>query len=122
MRRRKTRFGFFGALGLFGATLVVVSSGCASSLSGIPDRKECNVALAVPNMVCQDGCPIRVRMALANVSGVRGVDVDFTGRNALVDATYPACSEHGVEQMIAELGAKGYRANFVRMSSIPRLQ
>jgi len=110
--------GTFAAATLSG----LACSGCATPLSNIPDRDECQVALAVPNMVCQDGCPLRVKSALANVSGVRGVDVDFSGRNALVDAAFPACSKSGVAQMIGQLHSKGYDASFVRMSGVPRLQ
>jgi hypothetical protein len=63
-----------------------------------------------------------VRSALSNVAGVRGVDVDFTTKDALVDAEYPACSRAGVAQMITELFQKGYVARYVDMRSINRMQ
>jgi len=107
---------------LASAFLAAFAAGCGASLVGVSDKKECEVALAVPNMVCAEGCPIRVRSALARVTGVRDVGVDFNSRNALVDAAYPACSESGVKQMIAELRAKGYDASFVQMRDVQRLQ
>lgn len=102
--------------------LVLGVIGCAGSLSGVSDKKECQVALALPNMVCEEGCPIRVRSALARVGGVRDVDVDFNSKNAIVDAAFPACSRRGVEEMLSALRAKGYDASFVQMRAIQRIE
>ena len=96
--------------------------GIAADVPDVKDRKECEVALALPNMVCAEGCPTKVRAALARVTGVRGVGVDFDTKNAVVDAEYPACSRDGVEHMLEELHAKGYEAHVVQVRAINRME
>jgi copper chaperone CopZ len=106
----------------FAAMLEACAGRPGGNVGDVPEKRECEVALALPNMVCEEGCPVRVRAALAGVSGVRDVSVDFESKNALVDAQYPACSRAGVEDMIGKLFAKGYRAEYVGMRAIPRMQ
>jgi len=81
--------------------------------SDVPTRKTCELNLVVPNMACEDACPVKVKSALFNVEGVRRVDVDFGSRTAVVDAFYPACSAEGYEHMMASLASLGYEARIV---------
>ncbi|MFO0611245.1 MAG: heavy metal-associated domain-containing protein [Polyangiaceae bacterium] len=102
-----------GALGIFGvAALALLGGACGKNngASEVPDRKVCQVNLAIAGMVCEDGCPIRVRAALAQVNGVQDVSVDYASNNVVVDAVFPACSRDGAEQMVDALWQKGYTA------------
>lgn len=98
--------GFAGSLGCGGSPY--------GDFSNVPDRESCTVQLAIPNMACGEACPPKVTSALQRVSGVRSVEVDYEGRSAVVEAVAPACSGEGFERMIANLYARGYRAQVVR--------
>lgn len=74
--------------------------------------------IAVAGMVCADGCPLKVRAALAGVNGVQDVSVDYDSNNVVVDAVYPACSRDGAEQMVDALWQKGYTATVVGSRSV----
>ena len=95
--------------------------GITGDLSDVHDKKECEVTLALPNMVCAEGCPIKVQAELSRVTGVRSAAVDFEGKNAVVAAEYPACSRDGVAAMIERLYDKGYVARLVQMRAINRM-
>jgi copper chaperone CopZ len=104
---RRAARGFLG-LALLGLT--AAACGKNNGSSEVPDRKVCQVNLAIAGMVCEDGCPIRVRSALAGVNGVMDVSVDYASNNVVVDAVFPACSRDGADQMVSALWQKGYTA------------
>jgi hypothetical protein len=56
---------------------------------------------------------VKVHAALANVQGVRSVDVDYASGFASVTANYPACSATGHEGMMRNLYHQGYKARIV---------
>lgn len=93
--------------------LVACGGSYYGDFSNVPDREACEVAISLPNMACEEACPVKVRGALANVAGVRRVQVDYPGRSAVVDAVYPACSGDGFEQMMKSLYMQGYKARVV---------
>lgn len=61
---------------------------------------------------------MKVRGALANVAGVRRVDVDYPSRSAVVGAVYPACSADGFEEMMKNLYMQGYKARIVSARTV----
>lgn len=77
------------------------------------ERQSCSVELTIPNMACEEKCPVSVRAALARVEGVQEVDVDFGGRSAHVAASWPACGNDGYGEMIENLGDLGYEGRIV---------
>lgn len=99
------------------AAALGLSLGCARSpygdFSHVPDRRACELEVSLPNMACEEACPVKVRGALGSVAGVRRVDVDYAGKSASVSAVYPACSRAGYEQMMGNLYAQGYKARIV---------
>ncbi len=96
-------------------------SACAAKpygdYSNVPDRDSCTLDVALPNMACDEACPIKVRQALRSVDGVQTVDVDYEARRATVEAVYPACSSGGFDQMMSNLYQRGYRAKVVSARS-----
>lgn len=109
---------------LVAAASVLVGTGCGAShgTAAVPNRKVCQVNLAVTNMVCEDGCPIKVRSALAQVNGVTDVNVDYQSQNIVVDAVFPACSSDGAEQMVDALWQKGYTATVTGSRAVATFQ
>lgn len=117
MRRAAVLVLGFSVLGVFGAACAP-----ANGTASVPDRKVCQVNLAVNNMVCEDGCPIKVRSALAQVNGVMDVNVDYQTQNIVVDAVFPACSRGGAEQMVDALWEKGYVAKVTGSRAVATFQ
>lgn len=113
------------ALGVLGIALLgVMTTACGKNngASAVPDRKICQVNIAVAGMICADGCPIRVQSALGGVNGVQGVSVDYEAQNVVVDAVFPACSRDGAEQMLDALWQKGYTAKVVGSRAVVTMQ
>lgn len=106
------------------AFLGVMAAACGKNngASAVPDRKVCQVNIAVAGMICADGCPIRVQSALGGVNGVQGVSVDYESQNVIVDAVFPACSRDGAEQMVDALWQKGYSAKVVGSNAVVMAQ
>lgn len=105
-------------LALVPLSILAMSIGaCGGSYYGdfddVPDREACELTVSLPNMACPQACPMKVRGALANVEGVRSVNVDYEGRMATVGAVYPACSSDGFEQMAKNLYMQGYKSRIV---------
>lgn len=105
------------ALAVLSVSVMGLVAACGGSpygdFSNVPDRKTCEVNIRVSNMACEDACPIKVQSALANVDGVRRVDVDYASGFASVTAAYPACSSTGYEGMMRNLYYQGYKARIV---------
>jgi copper chaperone CopZ len=82
---------------LIGLTfLLIVSAGCTSE-----------VVLAVPDMMCEESCAVKVREVLSAQEGVNSVKVDFPNRTATLavrpsqfdaDQTIAALMDHGFDE------------------------
>jgi mercuric ion binding protein len=73
---------------------VAVFSGCASE-----------VTLAVPDMMCEESCAVKVHDVLAKQDGVRSVQVDFPHRTATLSVSN---SRFNIENAIAALVDHGF--------------
>jgi copper chaperone CopZ len=82
-------------LGIGLTSLLIALTGCTSE-----------VVLAVPDMMCEESCAVKVREVLAEQPGVRRVNVDFPKRIATLsidnshfsaDAAVAALVDHGFE-------------------------
>jgi copper chaperone CopZ len=74
------------------------------------------VTLAVPDMMCEDGCAAKVRDVLAKQPGVKQVNVDFPKRVATLSIDE---SSFSAEDAVAELVDHGFKNSKLKTDNLP---
>jgi copper chaperone CopZ len=89
---------------------------CAIAFGALLTGCTSEVTLSVPDMMCEDGCAVKVRKILSEQPGVRRAEVDFPNRTATVrvypsqfsaDAAVAALVDYGFDHSQLKSGASG---------------
>ena len=101
------------------ALFVALVSGCAKpatetmpvAVTPVADSEH-SVAISVPGMMCEHGCPPMVKETLAKLPGATDVSVDFPTKTAIVTVEDKAAFD--ADAAVAALEANGYKDSAVK--------